>query len=138
MEYRFQAEDQRTEHEIVTCKLCGNPMREQETSFCACDASPPVRFENVPAHVCVACGEKVFSGEVVDRIQHLTRLEDADFRTIGLHVYDFINADRVALIPDRYLVTDTVEAWNWTDAVGGTTEDVVDTQAMETPPVPAL
>ena len=109
MDRRVQTEDEATEGENMTCKLCGNPMREQETSFCACDASPPVRFENVPAHVCEVCGEKVFSGTAVDKIQQLAKTS-ANFRTVGLHVYDYNTADQPAERQSSQAVTSTERA----------------------------
>ena len=78
----------------MTCKLCGNSMLAQETSFCACDALPPVKFENVPAHVCEVCGEKVFSREAVERIQQLAE-SGVNFRTVGMRIFDYATMDQL-------------------------------------------
>ncbi len=80
---------------MTECKLCGNEMREQETSFCACDANPPVKFENVPAKVCIVCGDKVFSQRVVEAIQRLSGTS-VNYRHAAIRVYDYRTADHPA------------------------------------------
>ena len=63
-------------------------MEQKITSFCACDAQPPLRIENVPAHVCTMCGQKVFDQDVVTRIHNITRNESADAHLV-MAVYDY-------------------------------------------------
>ena len=74
----------------MKCKLCGYNMTLQNTSFCACDAQPPVRFDNVPAHVCDMCGEKAFSQETVEKIQSM-RKGRGQSRIVSMKVYDYSN-----------------------------------------------
>jgi YgiT-type zinc finger domain-containing protein len=47
-----------------------------------------VVFENVPAEVCDQCGEILFSGDVVDRINRLLWSASPAARVVDASVYD--------------------------------------------------
>jgi YgiT-type zinc finger domain-containing protein len=47
-----------------------------------------VVFENVPAEVCPQCGEVLFSGQVVDKLNQLLWSMPPALRTIEAPVYD--------------------------------------------------
>ena len=48
-----------------------------------------VVIENVPARVCVETGERLFSPETVERVQHIVQSNPTPKRTIATPVYEF-------------------------------------------------
>ena len=50
----------------VNCLVCGGRLEPQVVNICACETLPAIIVQNVPALVCVVCGEKVLSQDVMD------------------------------------------------------------------------
>lgn len=76
----------------MKCHICGNEMKERRVRFCACEAEPPLIIENVPALVCDACGEQVFTSATVAFFERVKAGKVRQTRTDMLRVYDFAMA----------------------------------------------
>ncbi len=77
----------------MNCYYCHGigTVEKQQTRFCACDAPQPFIVENVPALVCIQCGDKTFSGEVVSALEKIKdgKTQVSSLRTI--RVFDFVS-----------------------------------------------
>ena len=73
----------------MRCTVCGGTMVEQTVRFCACDATPPLIIENVPALVCEQCGEKVFSDSTIEGFESIKGSAVPYSHTLAIHVFDF-------------------------------------------------
>lgn len=76
----------------MKCSRCGGEMEGQIVRFCACDGSPPVLIENVPANVCKRCGGQVFSDEVAAVFERIVDGDDLGPRIAMMKVYDYERA----------------------------------------------
>lgn len=57
----------------MNCYRCGGELERTTVNFCACNATPPLFVDHVPAQVCVSCGERIYANETV---QVLERIRD--------------------------------------------------------------
>lgn len=74
----------------MTCHICNGKMLEAQVTFCACNADPLTKVENVPALVCEDCGERVLSSDVVDALGKVPG-SGIRYHTEPARVYDFGN-----------------------------------------------
>jgi hypothetical protein len=77
----------------MRCWRCGGRTEAQRVRFCVSDLSPPVLIANLPAEVCVQCGERTYSTKALTA---LTRVRDgkAPAPKLGhLYVYDYDEID---------------------------------------------
>ena len=70
------------------CPVCHHPMTEARVRHVATWQEGVVVFENVPAEVCDHCGETLFAGWVVDKLNSLLWSMKPAPRTIEVPVYD--------------------------------------------------
>lgn len=88
MERRLpQADMRRT---TVNCHYCHgvDTVQQTITRFCACDAPVPFIVENVPASVCYLCGDKAFSGDIVDTFEKIKNGEFEANDSRSVKVFD--------------------------------------------------
>ena len=71
------------------CPVCRGAMKETLVRHVQTWRERVVVFENVPAEVCDQCGETLFAGWVVDKLNHLLWSTTPATRTIEAPVYDF-------------------------------------------------
>ena len=70
------------------CPICHHAMTESRVRHVQMWHDRVVVFDNVPAEVCTACGETLFAGGVVDRLNRLLWSMPPAARTIEAPVYD--------------------------------------------------
>ena len=73
----------------VTCLVCDGHLESQRVNVCACETLPAVIVRNVPALVCVRCGEKVLSQAVMDTFARIGNGEAPPPAYEVSRVYDF-------------------------------------------------
>ncbi len=62
----------------MTCFYCGGNMADSTTTHFTEVNGHYIIIKNVPCHKCTQCGEVVFSGSVVERLEQITeQLEKA-------------------------------------------------------------
>ena len=92
----------------VNCIVCGGSLEPQLVNICACEQLPAVIVQNVPALVCVICGEKVLSQDVMDVF---TRIGNGDAPLPDhqvSHVYNFNSVTAISH-PSVHVIWDEVE-----------------------------
>ncbi len=76
----------------MTCSQCGGNMVEQEVRFCACNVTPPIIIENVPAYVCANCAGEVFSDATMEVFERIRDGYVPNTATYVVNVFDFQRA----------------------------------------------
>lgn len=80
----------------MNCHYCHGvgTVKEQQTRFCACDSPQPFIVENLPALVCIQCGDKSFRGEAVTALEKINdgKAQVSSLQTI--RVFDFEHLDK--------------------------------------------
>ncbi len=56
----------------MTCFYCGGDMVEASTSYVVDSGDNVIVIRKVPCHKCKQCGEDVFNGSVVERLEQIT------------------------------------------------------------------
>lgn len=68
---------------------CGGEVREKKITYIRRFNGQPYEFENVPVGVCRDCGERVFKGQVLEKLEHIA-LDKRNFvKEISLPVAEF-------------------------------------------------
>ena len=73
----------------MTCDLCGGEARERKVSYAIELEGKWIIVENVPATVCSQCGDRLFSANAVEKLQHVVRDQKAPCRVLETPVIDF-------------------------------------------------
>ena len=73
----------------MKCDICGGPVEDQEVTYSIEINGRLALVENVPAKVCLQCGEKLFSAETVERLQKTAWGQKAPARVMETAVFDF-------------------------------------------------
>jgi YgiT-type zinc finger domain-containing protein len=73
----------------VKCVFCGGKVEPQKGTFVYEHDGEYVFMENVPAEVCLQCGEKTYSPEVTDHLIHLAKEKKKAVKTIQVPVFDY-------------------------------------------------
>lgn len=76
----------------MKCDICGGPLVEQNTIYRIELDDRLIAVEGVPARVCLQCGEKLFSAEVVERLQKTVWEQKKPSRVLETPVFDFAEA----------------------------------------------
>ena len=72
------------------CHVCGKTEGRQELVTEVFDIEgKPVRVEQVPASVCIHCGEAVFSRETTERVRRMVHGEAKPIRSIQMDVFAY-------------------------------------------------
>lgn len=74
----------------MKCVFCGGRVESQKVTFVYDYDNNYFFVENVPAEVCVQCGEKTYSPEVTDELIRLAKKELKPVRTIQVPVFEYI------------------------------------------------
>jgi YgiT-type zinc finger domain-containing protein len=74
------------------CALCQGRMTEQLVTYSQFINGQFVIVENVPALVCEQCGDRLYSPDVVERLQELIWSQAKPVRTVTVPVYDLERA----------------------------------------------
>ena len=72
--------------------FCGGPMTEQGVTYRIELQDKLVVVENVPAKVCIQCGERLYSAEIVERLQQTVWEQKAPSKVLSTPVFDFSEA----------------------------------------------
>ena len=56
----------------MICCYCGGDMAEATTTHVAENGDSVIVIRNVPCHKCKQCGEVVYNGSVVERLEQIT------------------------------------------------------------------
>ncbi len=70
------------------CPVCHEGMRMKRIRHVQTWEDRVVVFENVPAEVCGRCGETLFTGQIVDRLNQVLWSMGPATRTMEVPVYD--------------------------------------------------
>ena len=78
----------------MQCIFCGGKIESRRVTFVYDYDNDYFLIENVPAEVCMQCGEKTYSPEVTDDLTHLAKKRLKPARTVQVPVFDY--ADQAA------------------------------------------
>lgn len=73
----------------MRCIFCGGKVKKKKVTFCYEEAGKHLLVENVPAEVCIKCGEKMYAPKVTDALLRFAREEFKPVKTIEVPVFDF-------------------------------------------------
>ena len=73
----------------MKCDICGGPLAEQNVTYRIELDSRLIVVENVPAKVCLQCGERLYSADTVERIQKTVWEGRPPSRVLETPVFDF-------------------------------------------------
>jgi YgiT-type zinc finger domain-containing protein len=73
----------------MKCVFCGGKVESQKVTFVYDYDDDYFFIENVPAEVCMQCGEKTYSPEVTDELIHLAKKKLNPVKTIQVPVFDY-------------------------------------------------
>jgi len=72
------------------CHVCGsNEARQEVVSEIFEIEGKPVLVENIPAEVCIRCGEAVFSRETTERVRRMVHGEAKPVKSLQMDVFAF-------------------------------------------------
>jgi YgiT-type zinc finger domain-containing protein len=75
----------------LKCIFCGGRIKEKKVTFVYDYGNDYFLIENVPAEVCVQCGEKSYSPEVTDDLICLAKKKFKPDRTLQVPIFDYSN-----------------------------------------------
>ena len=73
----------------MKCVFCGGKVESQKVTFIYDYDNDYFFIENVPAEVCVQCGEKTYSPDVTDELIRFAKKELKPVRTIQVPVFEY-------------------------------------------------
>jgi len=73
----------------MKCVFCGGKVGKKTVTFSYEEHDKYLLVENVPAEVCVKCGEKTYSPEVTEQLLRFARDEFKPVKTLEVPVFDF-------------------------------------------------
>jgi len=73
----------------MNCVFCGGKVESRKTTFVYDEDGDYFIIENVPAEVCLRCGEKTYSPEVTDELLRLAKRKLAPAKTVQVPVFDY-------------------------------------------------
>lgn len=71
------------------CVFCGGPVKAKKVSFSYEYNDNMILIKNVPAEVCLHCGEQMYSPETTDKIISIAQSSRKPAKTIKVPLYDF-------------------------------------------------
>ena len=75
---------------MFRCHVCGKTEERQELVNEVFDIDgKPARVENIPATVCMNCGETVFSRETTERVRRIVHGEAKPVKSVQMDVFAF-------------------------------------------------
>jgi YgiT-type zinc finger domain-containing protein len=76
----------------MTCAFCKGELEERLIRYVSDFEGRVIIVENVPAGVCIQCGEKIIRPEVVERIQRVVWQHPSPRRRAQVPVYDLADS----------------------------------------------
>ena len=73
----------------MQCVFCNGKVEERLVTFTYEDDGNFVFIENVPAYVCIRCGENTYSPETTDELLRIVKQRSTPSRKTVVPVYDF-------------------------------------------------
>lgn len=73
----------------MKCIFCGGETIAKKTSFVYEGDDEYLVIENVPAEICMKCGEKTYSPEVTDELLGFSKKRFEPVKTIEVPVFDY-------------------------------------------------
>ena len=73
----------------MKCVFCGGEVKSQKVTFLYDEEGKYLVVENVPAEVCLRCGEKTYSPETTRELLNYARNQYRPAKTIPMPVFDF-------------------------------------------------
>jgi YgiT-type zinc finger domain-containing protein len=73
----------------MKCDICGGPVTEQAVTYRIELSNRLIVVENVPAKVCLQCGERLYSAETVERLQKTVWEDKPPSRVLETPVFNF-------------------------------------------------
>lgn len=73
----------------MKCDICGGSLAQQEVIYQIELEGKPIVVENVPASVCVQCGERLYSADTVERLQKTVWEQKRPSKMLETLVFDF-------------------------------------------------
>lgn len=74
----------------MSCVFCGGKTENKNVTFIYEQDDHVSLVQNVPAEVCLQCGEKTYSPEVVDELLLLAQGEQTPQKTVKVPVFDYV------------------------------------------------
>ena len=75
----------------MKCVFCGGQVEPRKVTFTYDHDGDYFLIENVPAEVCVQCGEKTYSPMVTDELVRLARKKLKPAKTVLVPIFDYAN-----------------------------------------------
>jgi len=73
----------------MKCVFCGGKVEKKKVTFVYENDDKCLFVENVPAEVCIKCGEKIFTPKVTDELLEFAKYKSKPVKTIKVPVFDF-------------------------------------------------
>ncbi len=73
----------------MRCSFCGGRLEKKRVTFTCEHEGKFLLVENVPAEVCIQCGEKTYSPEVTDELLRFAKEKSKPAKTLKVPVFDF-------------------------------------------------
>lgn len=74
----------------MRCSFCGSKVEKKKVTFTCEHKGKFLLVKNVPAEVCVQCGEKTYSPEVTDGLLRFAKEEFKPVKTLEVPLFDFV------------------------------------------------
>ena len=76
---------------MFLCHICGSKELKEEFVSEVFDINGKrVLVENIPAHICLHCGEVIFSRETTEKVRRLVHSGAKPQKTVRMDVYNYI------------------------------------------------
>ena len=73
----------------MVCVFCGGKLKKKKVTFLYENGDKNLFIENVPAEVCINCGEKTYSPEVSNELLKFAKENTKPIKIIKIPVFDF-------------------------------------------------
>jgi YgiT-type zinc finger domain-containing protein len=73
----------------MKCVFCGGSVESRKVTFVYDYEDDYFFIENVPAEVCMQCGEKTYSPEVTDEVLRVVKKKLNPVKTVQVPVFDY-------------------------------------------------
>lgn len=79
------------------CKYCGGHIAEKSVDLYRKVEGKPVLIENIPAGVCIACGARFYTADVLKALEEMIRGRHTTQREVLIPVYSLLPLHQVIL-----------------------------------------
>lgn len=78
----------------MKCVFCGGVVKKRKVAFVYDEEGKYLAVENVPAEVCLRCGEKTYSPETTRELLNYSRNQYPPAKTVAMPVFDFAEQNK--------------------------------------------